>query len=165
MRKIALILLFAICLTASSCSRVKAVEYCELGIVIPKDFEPVHSDVFHSAYSDGDTFMGITRYSFSDCVNNGLLTTYSPLKFAEVYLEMMDKTVLDEIKEHGSVPYFTYTLTDEDGNQILYMPTFYKTRYAYFLITFITPMARYLEAKNEFLEYTETVYILEEHLY
>ncbi len=164
MRRIAIILLLALCLPLVSCSRVKEVEYFELGIVLPKEFEPVAADAFHSAYSDSVSFVGITRYSFEDCVKNGLLTTYSPLKFAGVYLEMMDRTVYENIKEHGDVPYFTYVATDSDGVELLYMPTFYRTRYAYFVITFITPLTRYNEAKNEFLGYTETVYILEEYL-
>lgn len=164
MKRTLLAALLIICLALSSCSNVKAVEYCELGIVLTKDFEPCASDAFHSAYSNGDSFVGITRYSFADCVNNGLLTTYSPLKFAEVYLEMMDRTVLEGITEYNSVPYFIYTVTDSDGNELMYMPTFYRTPYAYFIITFITPAARYYEAKEEFLGYIKTAYIVEEHL-
>lgn len=149
----------------TSCSRDKRVEYCELGIVLTKDFESYDSEgAFNVAYSDGSVIVGITRYSFVNCTEYGLLTTYTPLKLAEVYLEMLDRTVDEGIIKRGDIPYFTYTEASADGSQYFYMPTFYRTPYAYFVITFITPKLREEEGRVEFFAYMDTVYLLSEYL-
>lgn len=138
------------------------VEYCELGIILTKDFETYDSGgVYNASYSDGKTIVGIARYSFVDCEEYGLLTTFTPLKLANVYLEMMDRTVDEAVQKQGDVPYFTYTETTEDGSQYFYMPTFYRTPYAYFVITFITPKMREAEGRVEFLNYIKTVYFID----
>ena len=149
-----LLLVLALLLSLSSCSKDKRVEYCELGIILPKVFVEYDSGgTYNVAYSDGKTIVGIARYSFVDCEEYGLLTTFTPLKLAEVYLDMMDRTVDEAVKRQGDVPYFTYTETAEDGSQYFYMPTFYRTPYAYFVITFITPKIREVQGRVEFLEY------------
>ena len=164
-RAVSLILLVCMLFSLSSCSNEKKFEYCELGIVLTKDFEAYNSSgAFHAAYSDGTTIVGFTRYSFVSCEENGLLTTWTPRKFASVYLEMMERTVDEGIKMVNEIPYFSYTNTDSSGNKYYYMPTFYRTPYAYFIITFITPDVRKEEGRAEFFEYIKTVYILEEHL-
>ena len=168
MRKIkflvALLLLLSLLLTSCS-NNEKAVEYCELGIVLTEDFESYDSEgAFSVAYSDGSVIVGIARYSFVNCEELGLLTTFTPYKLATVYLEMMDRTVDEKVKEHGDVPYFTYTETAEDGSRYFYMPTFYRTQFAYFVITFITPKSRETEAREEFFGYMDSVYILDEYL-
>lgn len=148
-------------LTLPSCNRDRRVEYCELGIILPKDFDEYDSGgVYNIAYSDGKTIVGIARYSFVDCEEYGLLTTFTPMKLAEVYLDMMDRTVDETVKKQGDVPYFTYTETADDGSQYFYMPTFYRTPYAYFVITFITPKVREVQGRVEFLEYIKTVYLI-----
>ena len=155
------LLILAMLLTLPSCNRDKRVEYCELGIILPKDFDEYDSGgAYNIAYSDGKTIVGIARYSFVDCEGYGLLTTFTPMKLAEVYLDMMDRTVDETVKKQGDVPYFTYTETAEDGSQYFYMPTFYRTPYAYFVITFITPKVREVQGRVEFLEYIKTVYLI-----
>lgn len=155
------LLILAMLLTLPSCNRDRRVEYCELGIILPKDFDEYDSGgAYNIAYSDGKTIVGIARYSFVDCEEYGLLTTFTPMKLAEVYLDMMDRTVDETVKKQGDVPYFTYTETAEDGSQYFYMPTFYRTPYAYFVITFITPKVREVQGRVEFLEYIKTVYLI-----
>ena len=155
------LLILSMLLTLPSCNRDRRVEYCELGIILPKDFDEYDSDgVYNIAYSDGKTIVGIARYSFVDCEEYGLLTTFTPMKLAEVYLDMMDRTVDETVKKQGDVPYFTYTETADDGSQYFYMPTFYRTPYAYFVITFITPKVREVQGRVEFLEYIKTVYLI-----
>jgi hypothetical protein len=162
---IAITLLLTLLFSFSSCSNARKIEYCELGIVLTKDFEEYDSEgSFSVAYSDGNTIVGISRYSFVDCEQLGLLTTFTPLKLANVYLDMMDRTVDEKVKQHGDVPYFTYTQTDKDGVSYFYMPSFYRTPYAYFVITFITPKSREAEGRVEFYGYMDTVYLLEEYL-
>ena len=162
---ISLLLILALSVSLCSCSRDKRVEYCELGIVLTKDFEVYESDgAFNLAYSDGNVIVGIARYSFVDCEEVGLLTTYTPLKLANVYLEKLGRTVDEKVKQRGDVPYFTYTETASDGAQYFYMPTFYRTPYAYFVITFITPKSREVEGRVEFFEYIDSVYLLDEYI-
>ena len=162
---IALVLTVALLLTLTSCSNARRVEYCELGIILTEDFITYDTDgAFSVAYSDGEVIVGISRYSFVDCIEVGLLSTYTPLKLANVYLEMLERTVDESVKVRGDIPYFTYTDTDENGVSYFYMPTFYRTPYAYFIITFITPKVRETEAREEFFGYMETVYLLEEYL-
>ena len=155
------LLILAMLLTLPSCNRDRRVEYCELGIILPNDFDEYDSGgAYNIAYSDGKTIVGIARYSFVDCEEYGLLTTFTPMKLAEVYLDMMDRTVDETVKKQGDVPYFTYTETADDGSQYFYMPTFYRTPYAYFVITFITPKVREVQGRVEFLEYIKTVYLI-----
>ena len=116
-------LIFAVLLSLTSCSKEKRVEYCELGIVLTKDFEPYDSGgAFSVAYSDGNVIVGIARYSYVDCEEMGLATTYMPIKLANVYLEMLNRTVDETVKQYGDVPYFSYTMTAEDGSRYLYTP-------------------------------------------
>jgi hypothetical protein len=142
----------------------KRVEYCELGIILTKDFESYdHGGAFNEAYSDGKTVVGITRYSFVDCEEYGFLSTFTPLKFAEVYLNKMEESDGIEIERSGDVPYFCFSRVTDEG-AYFYMPTFYRTPYAYFVITFITPLQREASGRAEFLEYAGSVYILNEYL-
>ena len=162
---IAILLILSLLFSLTSCSDAQRVEYCELGIVLTKDFKPYETDgAFNVAYSDGSVIVGIARYSFVNCEELGLLTTFTPLKLANVYLEMMDRTVDETVKKRGDIPYFSYTETAEDGSEYFYMPTFYRTPYAYFVITFITPKVREAQGRNEFYGYMDTVYLLEEYL-
>ena len=162
---VSILLLIVLSVSLFSCNKGKRVEYCELGLVLTKDFDAYDSEgAFSVAYSDGNTIVGISRYSFVDCEELGLLTTYTPTKLAEVYLDMMDRAVDEGVKRHGDVPYFTYTGSAEDGSSYFYMPTFYRTPYAYFVITFITPKSREVEGRVEFFDYIDSVYLLNEYL-
>lgn len=164
---ISILLLIATVLSLASCkkkSHEQRIEYCELGMVLTDEFSAYESDgVFNLAYSDGNMIVGISRYSFVDCEQVGLLTTYSPKKLANVYLERLGMQVDEKVKMQGDVPYFSYTKTESDGVEYYYMPTFYRTQYAYFIITFITPKARMIEGREEVFEYINTVYLLEEY--
>lgn len=162
---VSLVLIFAFLISILSGAHEKRVEYCELGIILTDDFITYDTEgTFSVAYSDGKTVVGISRYSFVDCEEMGLLTTYTPKKLATVYLEMMGRTVDEGVKVRGDIPYFTYTQTAADGSRYFYMPTFYRTPYAYFVITFITPKEREEAGRVEFYGYMDTVYLLEEYL-
>ena len=162
---VSLLLIFATLLSLASCKNEKRVEYCELGIILTEDFESSDTDgAFSVAYSDGNTVVGISRFSFVDCEELGLVSTMTPLKLAEVYLERMDLGADFGVQIFGDVPYFTYTADSEEGSSYFYMPTFYRTPYAYFVITFITPAQRAAEAREEYLGYISTAYILNEYL-
>ncbi len=160
---ISLVLLLASMLTLCSCKSDRF-SYCEIGIVLTKDFCEYETEDFNIAYSDGKTVVGIRRISFESCQALGMLTTWTPLKLASLQHEELDIDTDAGVETHGDVPFFTYTLTHESGGKYFYMPTFYRTRYAYFIITFITPEYNKDEGRAEFLKYAESVYILEEYL-
>ena len=164
-RLLSALLLISAVFSFVACAKKNRFEYCELGIVLNGDFEEYDSEgAFNVAYSDGNVIVGITRYSFVDCEEYGLLSTFTPLKLAEVYLGKMNRESDNGIEKHGDVPYFTYTEYSDDGSAYFYMPTFYRTPYAYFVITFITPKMREGEGRVEFYAYMSSVYILEEYL-
>lgn len=162
---VSILLVLSLLFSFASCSNEQRVEYCELGIVLTKDFAPYETDgAFNVAYSDGNVIVGFARYSFVDCETVGLKTGYTPKKLAEVYLDMMGRTVDETVKMEGDIPYFSYTDIAEDGSSYFYMPTFYRTPYAYFVITFITPKVREAEGRVEFSRYMKTVYLLDAYI-
>lgn len=153
-----LFLLSIIC-TLCSCQKSVRLQHCELGIVLPSEFEEYDSgDSFDASYSDGSLIVGMTRVSFVAAMDDGIPTTLTPLKFAEVYRGRVDKED-SEIKELGDVPYFTYTVTTDDGREYIYLPTFYCTPYAYFVIFFITFTENKAWNQKSILELTKSVYI------
>lgn len=154
--------LFAILLllsTLCSCSESVRLQHCELGIVLPSEFEEYDSDgSFDASYFDGELIVGMTRVSFVAAMDDGIPTTLTPLRFAEVYRGRIDRED-SEIKELGDVPYFTYTVTTDDGREYIYIPTFYVTPYAYFVIMFITSAGNERWNQESILELTRSVYI------
>ena len=162
---ISLLLIAAVLMSVVSCTKYEKIEYCEIGMYLDKEFEEYDSEgAFHVAYSDGSTVVGMTRFSFVDAEEYGLLSTYTPEQLAKVFLHKLSDVVTDGIKIHGDVPYFYYTAASVDGSQYFYMPTFYRTPYAYFVITFITPSIRASMGYPEFLEYSSSVHILDDYL-
>ena len=162
-RILSLILLFAVLvLSLAGCDRMMPVEYCELAVVLNIDFETYDSDgAFDTAYSDGDVIMGMTRYSFVDCEDQyGLLPTLTPEKLAEVYRSKSGKDEKIEILKTGDVPYYYYSTSDG----LVYLLSFYRTPYAYFVVTYITPIANFDTQYEQIIEYMESAYILENHL-
>ena len=146
-------------LSLAGCDRMMPVEYCELGIVLNIDFEPYDSGgTFDVAYSDGEVIMGVLRYSFVDCEEYGLLSTLTPQKLAEVYRDKSGKTA--EIFTEGDVPYYFYSTSDS----LTYLVSFYRTPYAYYVITYITPLTNFDSVFEDIIEYMTSAYILEEHI-
>ena len=64
---------------------------------------------------------------------------------------------------HGDVPYFIYTLY-ASGGTYAYMPTFYRTSYAYFIITFICKNSIDEGTRVKFFGVCDSVYILPEYV-
>lgn len=164
-KRLCAVFVLAVLMTSICSCKDKGVEYCELGIMLPDDFEEYDSvGAFDVAYSNKEIIVGFSRLSFVDCVESGLLTTWSPYKLATVYLDKMDKPTDSGVEQHGDVPYFTYTSVDGQGNSYFYMPTFYRTQYAYFVVTFITPSSNKVVGRAEIFKYIDTVYIKEQDL-
>ncbi len=160
---IAFLLILTMLFAFSSCER-RGVEFCELGIGLTSEFKPYDaSGAFNVAYSDGNLIVGITRYSFVDCIEQGLLTTHSPERLAEIYLERLGVEPFEGIISHGDVPYFIYEM-ERDGEAYDYTLTFFRTQFAYFVITFITPADRHHRERVRVFNFMDSVYIVEDYL-
>ena len=158
---LSLILLCYICSCFLSCGeKTKDVSYCELGMFLPSDFEEYDSEgVFDLALKSEDVVVGFIRLSFDAAIDDGIPATLSPLKFATEYRKLTGKQdVATEAKEHGDVAYFTYS-SESDGEAIVYLPTFYKSFYAYFVVTFIGKGMSEEELASRCLPYTESAYL------
>ncbi len=158
-------LLLIISLAACSSTDNAAYEYCELGIRLGEGFSDYDAGTsFSTAYSDGSIIVGITRISFANSIEFGILDTWTPRKLCEVQMEELDFPSDNGIEMHGDTPYFTYSRMAKDGNTHFYLTSFYRTQYAYFVITFITPEINKREGKDKFLGYISSVYIIEDYL-
>ena len=116
-------------------------EYCEIEITLPEIFSDYDSEgAFDAAYTDGRLIVGIQRLSFDAGLKDGVPATMTPSVFAEYYL---DRTETDaEILTHGYVPYACFSMETSSASYD-YLLSFYRTDYAYFIITFIaaSPMS------------------------
>ena len=151
-------------LTATACSGDRAFEYCELGIRLPRSFKEREArEGFDLEVSDGYITVGITRYSFDAVIKDGILATHTPLKFAEVYKGLMEGVPVGPIRESGDIPYFIYKGASASG-EAYYMPTFYRTPYAYFVITFVSSSDISDRTREQFLAYAGTVFVNPEYI-
>ena len=159
-RVLALLLLFSLSFSLLSCSGGN-IEYCELGISLPEDFKKTDGgETYDLAYSNGVIFVGILRISHDAAAEVSMPTTMTPLKLAELHLlENGMAGENSEIREEGDVPYYTYK-SGEGMADYFYMPTFYCTPFAYFIITFITPAPVGDASIPEILSYVSTVYLI-----
>lgn len=157
-RAVAAVVIFALLLSLASCAPVY--EHCELGIRLPESFENYEiGAAYDKAYTDGTMIVGMLRFSFAACLNSSIPITMTQHKWAEFYLERAEGLDnLSEIQTRGATPYFTYTMPGEDCTTFRYMPSFYITPNAYFVITFIFPEDFAAVATLEALDYIDSVY-------
>ena len=162
-RLLSLLLTLPILLSLFSCGR-KEYTYCEIGFEIPRAYRQVNaSDDFDLAFEKRGSFIGIRRMSFDAVEGEGLLATHTPYTLAEIYRERLGASNMSTVFTHGDIPYFVYTLSD-GYSTYAYMPTFYKTRYAYFVITLICKNKIEEGGRVEFLDICDTVYILPQYV-
>ncbi len=161
-RLLAVLLTLPILFSLFSCGK-KDYTYCEIGFEIPRGYrETDASDDFDLAFEKQGRVIGIRRMSFDAVEKEGLLATHTPYTLAEIYRERLSASDCSTVFTHGDIPYFVYTLSD-GYRSYAYMPTFYKTRYAYFVITFVCKNSIDVGGRAEFLEICDTVYILPEY--
>ncbi len=156
---LSLLLILSCVFLETSCGN-RTFRFKEMGITLPSSFEEkdVPREVFDKAYSDGDMIVGFTRMSFMSSVMDGLPDTLTPRRFAEYYIERA--VIYTELKMHGLVPYCIYTL-GEAQTQESFLLSFYRTDYAYFIITF-TVMGEFSERNiDRALSYVDTVFYTE----
>ena len=161
-RLLCIALVVILLFSAASCKRNDNERvYCDIAITLPEEYEDYETtSTFDIAFKSGKKVVGITRISFDAGINSGIAPTHTADRFAEEYKDASGYSEL-EINKHGDVPYFTYTLENVLGNEYTYMPTFYRTHYAYFVIMFLCPSESFGEEKAAFLSYTESVRIVD----
>ena len=162
MKKIvSLLIVLTLLLSLFSCGD-RRVSHCELSITLPSSFTDYDTGgIYDVAVSDGSIIVGILRLSFEACIRDSIPITMDAEKFAKYY-KGQGGTGLGEVSEiitSEDVVYFTYILDGNDGGKYFYMPTFYVSPYAYFVVTFITDYNFREAAKGDILNYSSTVYI------
>ena len=157
-RFISCLIFIAILFSLGSCSSEVRMEHCELGIILPDGFEPYDSDgTFDVAYTDGELIAGLARVSYPAGIESGVSSTLTAHSFAEIYADRsgrVDSIVFD----YGDCAYFTYADT-VDYTTYRYTHTFYKTPYAYFVISFISKEGSAWSIEGT-LKLTKNVYLI-----
>lgn len=164
--RIALVLLL-LCMTfgAVSCSLDREVSeyyphHCELALTIPNTFAQFESSDFDAAFTDGYCVVGMVRISYAAAVKDGIPATLDPKQFAQYYMtlaEAEDPTLgIYDIYVTDDVPYYTYL---KDG--YFYMPTFYCSKYAYFVVMYTCAEERAAEYTDDFIKYASEAYFTE----
>ena len=155
-RALILLLLFCLCLSLFSCGENYG--YLELRLEMPRAYETAEAEgSFDRAYSDGRAVIGITRLSFEAAIDDGIIETYTPEAFAKYYKKRIDKSHL-EVYERGEVPYIIYT-EQKDGVSYFYQCSFYRTKYAYFVVVAVCREDLSEMYSEEFLDIASSAYI------
>lgn len=154
MRKIlSVITLLSLLVTLASCRGGDYYTYCELTLPLTEEYERVASENFDAVYSDGTAFVYMTRISFDAAFADGIPDTYSALEFARFYRLNNGHTEL-EINTSSHVPRYSYL--GSDGEQELFMMhTFYRTPYAYFIVTYSAPASLISKYEDDFIRYAD----------
>ena len=158
-RTVSLLLFTVICiLTFASCKREVRMEHCELGILLTSEFEPYDTDgTFDVAYTDGELIVGMSRVSYPAGLEDGIASTLTARAFASLYAERSGRG--DEaIFDYGDCAYFSY-VGAANRNIYRYTHTFYKTPYAYFVISFISSEGGVWSVEDT-LKLTDRVYLI-----
>ena len=157
-RFLSLIVIFALTLSLVSCfSEPVGYGHGELKLNLPRSFGDFDADgAYDIAYSREGMVVGILRLSFDMCRKEGVLDNMSPTVFAEFYKGKAGD-LAGEIETEGDIPYFTYALLGEDNISYTYMPTFYVSHYAYFVVTFITKTEDFDEERANISDYLSDI--------
>ena len=148
-----LLLVFALLLSLFSCGE-EYYGHAELRISLPRDFKSFEAENFDSSYTDGECIVGIYRISFEAGFNQGIPDFLTAREFALFYMQATKRE--SQIKDYGTVPYYEYEEV-QDGLTNVYTATFFRSKYAYFILLFATPVTLHEEKLPEILSYTDTV--------
>ena len=158
MRKIFFLILIASLLLLSSCGTEKFT-YCELRLPLGSEFRSEESDGFDATYTDGDATVFVTRISFEAAFADGIPDTYSPLAFARFY-QLNNSHEGLEIDTSSHVPRYSYTGSDGEATLFM-MHTFYRTPYAYFVVTYSCDEGLMTEYEDDFIRCADGAKIID----
>ena len=128
--------------------------HAELRLPLSSDFQEFRAESFDVAYTNGTLVVGAFRVSFDAGAELGIPDFLTAEQFARLYLSETGREA--EIKKHGLMPYYEYTEI-QDGLQNSYLASFFRSKYAYFIVVFACPSAVYSENLPLFLSYTDSV--------
>ena len=129
--------------------------YCELKIGLSEDFYTVKDENFDAVYSNGKYTVAILRISFVAAVTENIPETMTPYEFGEFWIEKCNRDA--NIINDGSV-YCEYYGYGEDGKEeYFYLESFYRSRYAYFVVLFATDSDLEDVGRVDFLRYAGSV--------
>ena len=157
---LALLLAFAVLLFG--CGGDVSFTFLDINLTLPAGYrEEAAPESANMLLTDGQSTVTVKRLSIIDAEEQGISGSYSDKQFAEFFL--IRSGIDSNIASYGDVPYYSYYESSGAG-KLFCISAFYRTPYAYFVITFITPKAREDEGRVEFYGYMDTVYLLEEYL-
>ena len=159
---LSVLLLLSLTLTLLASCKKREYGHGELTIDLPREFKDHDSDEHYDAcYSNGTVVVGILRVSFDAIASENWTPTMSPLVFAETYYKQnaLSGIPVTETEVRGDVVWYTYSQSSAGGMSYTYMPTFYFSPYAYFIVTYILPSGDYEYKKETLLSYAESVRI------
>ena len=154
-----------------SCDKTSTFTHCEMLLTLPDDYEKTSGDepfiiydkngfprVFTTSnaastdmiFSSEDALITLVRISKEAALEDGIPEFLTQLDFAGYYLSQSG--IDAQIELHRDIPYYTYGLTSEEGEDFTILLTFYATPYAYFIISYITTADRAGEQLQSFLE-------------
>ncbi len=140
-----------------ACGKDELPGHAELVIPLPDGYREFEAEDFDAAYENDGAVVGIVRISFEAGFASGIPETLMPEDFAEFYMKKVGRD--EAIQLSGTVPYYQYI--DTDGVENVYeLVSFYRSKYAYFIIFFACPESGYEERKLEFLASCEQVWFL-----
>ena len=154
-----LILTFIISLlTSCGDSEIEEKEFvhCEMTLVLDDSFEAEESENFDLIISNGDIAISLIRISFEAGYGQGISDTFTAKGFAAFFLYNSGKDA--ELSEHGSVPYYVYSEKSENGGEVSYTVTFYRSLNAYFVVTYAVSKEDYESHSDKIFEYSSKVY-------
>ena len=170
----ALLLLLSVLL--NSCSDERSYQHCEMILTLPTSYDKkdptspfnltdsrgaVHAITMSNAskldlaLASENSVVALTRISNEAAQKDGIAPVGSAQAFANLY---RDLSGLDsQVKLHGEIPYYVYTLTSNTGVGVKFMATFYKTPYAYFVVLYVALSDIFDGLTDNFLSYAESV--------
>lgn len=155
-RAFTLLLVAVISLSLISCGDDEPMlSHAELRMPLDEGYSETESDVYDALYSNGRYMIALTRISFvAGMLGEGIPETLTDVEFAELYLEKCSRDA--EIMTDG-VTYVEYS--DVSGSdEFYYLEAFYRSRYAYFVILFVSDAALSKTARADFLDFAKSVY-------
>lgn len=154
MRKLLSLLLLFVLMALTACGQ--SYTYCELTLPLPGEYKGEASDMFDAVYSDGYATVSVTRITFSAAFTDGIPDTYSPLQLARFY-QLNNSHDGIEINADSHVPRYSYTGSTGDG-EIYVMHTFYRSPYAYFIVTYTCDAQLFAKYEADFIRYADGAY-------
>ena len=149
--------LFCIILIPSlfSCESDKTFSHAELSLVLDTSYEEISSEQYDLLVDNGESSIGIKRISLYAAALSGIPDSYSPERFAEHVLS--ERGDAGQVYTYKDVPYFSL-YERVSGKEFYTLYTFYRSKYAYFIIAFATPSENEGDLRERFFELADSVY-------